>query len=602
MTSASVQRIDGYAPLRSYAAIGDGRSVALVADDGSIDWLCWPNLDSPSVFGALLDSDRGGCFRLAPTVPFKVSRRYLPGTNVLETIFDTADGRVRVVDVMSLQGPGLGPARELQRRVEGVAGRVPMAWQVRARFGYAGRRTRLSRRDGVPVATCGADAMAVLTRGAGTPTVDSSTVAGRFEAVSGSAALLALCGAHQEPLVFPTAAEMERRFAYTVASWRSWSATLHCRGPWRDAVQRSALALKMLVFAPSGALAAAATTSLPEELGGERNWDYRFCWIRDATFTLDALLRLGCAPEAEAYFWWLMQATQLTHPRLRPLYRLDGGSHAAEHDVPLAGYRGSTPVRVGNAAADQQQLDTYGELLNTAWRYADAGKRLDPEIGRRVGEIADLVCQLWRQPDAGIWEVRSAPAHFTHSKMMCWIALDRAAKLADRGLVPSRHRSRWREEADQCADFIEQFCFSPARGSYVRHADSTELDASVLLGLIAGYGDARSARWAGTVRLVRHELGRGPYLHRYSGQDGLAGSEGAFLGCSFWLAQALARTGQILQATALMGELVALANDVGLYAEEIDPDTGAFLGNLPQALTHLALISAATEIADQASG
>jgi GH15 family glucan-1,4-alpha-glucosidase len=472
-----------------------------------------------------------------------------------------------------------------------------MAWQVRPRFGYSGPSTRLSWRGRVPVATRGADAMAVLSGGAGTPTVGDTTVAGRFEAVAGSTAVLALCGAHQEPLVLPTGAELEERFHHTVTSWWSWSRTLRCAGRWRDAVERSALALKLLVFAPSGALAAAATTSLPEELGGERNWDYRFCWVRDAAFTLDALLQLGCAPEAEAYFWWLMQATQLTHPRLQPLYRLDGGSGAHEQQVPLAGYRGSLPVRVGNAAASQQQLDTYGELVNTAWLYAAAGGRLDPEIGRRIGEIADLVCRLWRQPDSGIWEVRSAPAHFTHSKMMCWVALDRAARLADRGLVPRKHQRRWCEEADQCARFIEECCYCPARGAYVRQSGATELDASVLLGLIAGYGDPRSARWRGTVQAVRRELGHGPYLHRYTGEDGLTGTEGAFVACSFWLVEALARIGQLDEATLLMDELVGLANDVGLYAEEIDPATGAFLGNLPQALSHLAVISAATAIA-----
>jgi GH15 family glucan-1,4-alpha-glucosidase len=590
-------RSAGYAPLRSYAAIGDGRTIALVAEDGAIDWLSWPNLDSPSVFAALLDADQGGCFTLAPTAPFRTTRRYLPGTNVLETTFLTTTGVVRVTDTMSLRGTGLGPSRELQRRVDGDSGRVPMAWEVRPRFSYGRRPTRLSRHAGVPVATSGSDALAVCAPQAGTTNIDASAISGAFDATPATSVVIALCGAHQEPLIFPSRQELDKRFTHTVTSWRRWVATLGYQGPWRQAVERSALVLKMLVFAPSGAVAAAATTSLPEEIGGTRNWDYRFSWVRDSVFTLSALLQLNCAPEAQAYLWWLVQATQLTHPLLQPLYRLDGGTNATETILPMSGYHHSAPVRIGNAAAGQQQLDAYGELLQTVWLYTEGGGRLDPEIGRRMAEIADLICRLWREPDAGIWEVRSAPAHFTHSKMMCWIALDRAARLADRALIPARHRTRWQQQGAACRDFIEQHCFSQAHQSYTRYADGEELDASVLLGLLSGYGDPRSPRWHSTVDAMRRELGHGPYLYRYTGEDGLTGTEGAFISCSFWLAEALARTGRGAEATALMDQLIDLSNDVGLYAEEIDPDTRTFLGNLPQGLSHLALISAATAIA-----
>jgi GH15 family glucan-1,4-alpha-glucosidase len=594
-------RVDGYASLRSYAAIGDGRTVALIAEDGAIDWLALPSLDSPSVFAALLDSGRGGCFTLAPTATYQVARRYLPGTNVLETVFTTATGVVRVLDVMSVNGAGLAPLRELQRRIEGVAGRVGMAWRMQPRFGYGLRGTTLGWRHGIPVASSGADALAVCAFDAGTVDMGADTISGSFETKPGSEAVIALCAAHQEPLVFPVRSELDRRFAATLATWRAWTGTRRYEGQWARPVARSALALKLLVRAPSGAVAAAATTSLPEQVGGTRNWDYRFCWVRDAAFTLDALLRLGCTPEAKAYFWWLMHASQLTHPRLQPLYRLDGGAYAREHALPLHGYRGSRPVRVGNSAAAQLQLDTYGELLQTAWLYADAGNRVDADIGRRLAQVADLVCRLWGRPDAGIWEVRSEPAHFTHSKMMCWVALDRAARLAERGLIPARHTARWREQAAAIEEFIERDCFCTRRQSYRRFAGSDDLDASVLLGLLSGYGEARSPRWARTVATVRSELGHGPYVRRYTGADGLAGEEGAFLACSFWLAEALARTGRVEEASLLMEELVNLVNDVGLYAEEIDPYNGAFLGNLPQALSHLSLISAALAIADERS-
>ena len=595
----ALQRIGGYAPIRSYAAIGDGRTVALIAADGSIDWLPLPELDSPSVLCAVLDAEGGGRFTLSPEVPFHARRRYLWDTNVLETVFSTNRGRVRVTDAMTLPAAGLAPLRELSRRIEGLGGSVPMSWSLEPRFGYASASTRLGWRDGVPVASAGGDALALSSFDAGHPQLADGEIRGRFEAREGTRALLSLSATHHEPLVLPARNEVEARLEATATIWREWSDGLTYAGPWREAVIRSALALKLLVHASSGALAAAATTSLPEELGGERNWDYRFCWVRDAAFILNALLGLSCAPEARAFFWWLMHASQLTHPHLRVLYRLDGGAHAPERELALHGHRGSKPVRTGNAAAGQRQLDTYGELLQTAWLYAVTGHRIDGDIARRLAEVADLVCGVWREPDAGIWEVRSEQRHFTQSKMMCWIALDRASRLAGHGLIPSRHVARWREEAEAIRAFVETHCFSEAKRSYVRSAGSDELDASLLLGVLFSYGDAKGKRWAGTVDAVRRELAHGPFVRRYAGEDGLAGSEGAFLPCSFWLVEALARTGRVDDAAALMDELAGLANDVNLYAEEIDPATGAFLGNFPQGLSHLALISAALALAEE---
>ena len=336
---------------------------------------------------------------------------------------------------------------------------------------------------------------------------------------------------------------------------------------------------------------------MPEEIGGTRNWDYRFSWPRDAAFTLQAFLSLGCDREARAFFSWLLHASQLTHPRLQVLYRLNGRADAAERELPLRGYRGSAPVRVGNGAAHQLQLDVYGEVLSAAALYANVTGGLDRDHGRRIAEIADLVCDLWREPDAGIWEVRSEPSHFVQSKMMCAVALDRAVLLADAGHLPNGNLARWQEERRAVRDFVETNGFSETKQSYVRAVGDDEVDASLLLAVSAGYDRPDAPRLVATVDAVRRELARGPLVQRYLGEDGLAGGDGAFVACSFWLVEALALQGRIDEAFTLMESLIALVNDVGLYAEEIDATSGAFLGNVPQGLSHLALINAAVAIA-----
>jgi GH15 family glucan-1,4-alpha-glucosidase len=584
-----------YRPIRDYAAIGDGRTVALVSREGSIDWLCLPDLDSPSVFAALLDAERGGCFELTPETPFSSERRYLPRTNVLETTFTTPAGVVRVTDALTLPGPRLSPLRELARRIDGVSGRVRMRWRVRPRFGYGLRPTRIERRGAVPVAVSGGEAMAVCAWEAGTATVDGDVIAGSFETREGARSLIALSSAHGQPLVFPAREDIEARMETTIAFWKAWAGHLTYDGAWKEAVVRSALLLKLLVFAPSGAIAAAPTTSLPEEIGGTRNWDYRFCWIRDSTFTLDALLDIGCRVEARSFFWWFMHATR-RRARLQVFYRLDGGAHAPEREIPLEGYRGSRPVRIGNGAADQLQLDTFGDLFDTVARYVSTGGELDRATGRELADVAELVCEIWREPDRGIWEVRMEPKHFTHSKAMCWVSLDRAVRLAEQGLLPQRHLERWRREADEIRSFVETRCWSERQQSYTRFAGSEEVDASLLLMAVVRYGDPTHPRMGKTIDAVRRELGRGPLLYRYLGEDGLPGGEGVFLCCSFWLVEALALAGRTAEATECMEALLPLANDLGLYAEEIDPARREFLGNFPQGLVHLALVSAATAV------
>ena len=586
-------RIDGYAPIEHYALIGDGRTSALVARDGAIDWLCLPNLDSPSVFAAILDAERGGTFVLQPSVPFQSSRRYVPNTNVLETTFTTDRGSVRVIDAMTLPDGQLEAMRELVRSIEGLSGTVPMRWRFAPRFNYGSGSLQREWRGGVPVATYGSEAVAVMHWDAGTPAWTDQEAGAQFEIREGGRAMVALTGAYAEPLVFPRRRALETRLEGTIRFWQQWIGAREYEGPWRDEVARSALVLKTLIFSPSGASVAAPTTSLPEEIGGGRNWDYRFCWLRDSNFMLDALLELGCYEEARSAFWWFMHATALTEPDLHVLYRLDGALGMDERAIPLDGYRHSRPVRVGNGAFGQTQLDIYGALFETAWLYSEGHHRLDTDTGVVLGRIADRVCDIWRQPDSGIWEVRNGPLQFTHSKVMCWVALDRASRLSDRGELPASHASRWKREAAAIEQYVETECWSDRLRSYTRIAGRDSVDASLLMLPLVGYRGAAVERVHGTIDAVNRDLRHGDFVYRYRDEDGVPGGEGCFLNCSFWLVAALATVGRTDEAGALMEALLTRANDVGLYSEEVDPQTGSFLGNFPQALVHLALIEAA---------
>jgi GH15 family glucan-1,4-alpha-glucosidase len=597
-------RTDGYAAIRDYALIGDGRTGALVARDGSIDWLCLPNVDSPSTFARLLDAERGGSFQLAPEEPFAVERRYVEGTNVLATTFRTASGSVRVTDAMALTDlTRISPMREVIRAVEGLNGRVRVRWSVEPRFFYGRREARLGRREGRVFFSHGRDALALNLWDAGDPEqTGPGTVAGTFDADAGRRSVLSLAAAYKEPAVLPGRDDTEQRLERTIRFWEAWSSRATYDGPWREEVVRSALVLKLLVFAPSGAIVAAPTTSLPEWYGGGRNWDYRYAWVRDASWTLDALLRLGYRDEATSFFWWIMHASRITQPRLQILYRVDGGTKAGEYELEeFAGYRGSKPVRVGNGAADQIQLDVYGSLFEAASLYAEEGGEIDRDTGKELAKIADYVAENWRERDAGIWEVRSEPSHFIQSKALCWVAFDRACSLASRGAIPS-DAERWRAEAEAVHEFVREHGWDEERRSYVRAPDQRELDGSLLTMALLGFEDPASERMQGLVDAVRRELADGPLLYRYRGEDGVEGKEGAFLTCSFWLVDALARGGRIDEAAELMDELVALSNDVGLFSEEMDPATRDFLGNFPQGLTHLALINAAVSIEDAKEG
>jgi GH15 family glucan-1,4-alpha-glucosidase len=549
-------RIDGYLPIADYALIGDGYTSALVGLDGSIDWLCLPDAGSPPVFDRLLDAEEGGRFELRPLEPFEAVRRYREHTNVLETTFTTAAGSVRVTDAMtSLEGD----ERVLVRIVDALAGEVALQW----RFAPRGEHTTLTLREhGVEGAVFTPRARATFVASTGVP---------------------------------PSREEAELGVERASARWMDWAARARYEGPWREAVLRSALVLKLLAHPGTGAILAAPTTSLPERIGGDMNWDYRYAWLRDGIYTMRALLLLGYEDEARAYFEWQLNAIRPDLPHVKPLYRLDGTSHETEQELDLPGYRGSRPVRLGNAAAEQLQLDVYGHLLESASRLRGTTTFLPDGAGPVLAALADFVAESWRREDAGIWEVREEPQHFVQSKAMCWTALDRAAALAAEGAIPG-NGARWRAEADAVRAWIEDEGWSDELRSYVRAPSlPDEVDASLLSLPLCAYSRPGEPRFLETVSAIRRELGAGgPLLFRTRAARDL---EGAFLTCSFWLVDALGRAGRVEEGHELMGELVPLANDVGLFAEEIDPETGEFLGNFPQGLVHLALVNAAVSLA-----
>ncbi|HEU5430918.1 MAG TPA: glycoside hydrolase family 15 protein, partial [Thermomicrobiales bacterium] len=579
-------------PIADYAAIGDCRSVALVSRDGSIDWLCWPRFDSPSLFAALLDVERGGHFQIRPVGPYRAARRYLPETNILETIFQTSDGVVTLRDAMPVASEAakraeLLPEHELLREVEGIAGAVDLEINYDPRPAYGQLRPALHD-HGAFGWRCDVSGGLLLLRSELSLTADSRGTGARGVAriAAGDRAYLSLSYTADAPFVAPSLGEAaQARFNRSVAWWRTWAAQCRYQGPYRDAVVRSALVLKLMAYAPSGAIVAAPTTSLPERLGGVRNWDYRYCWLRDASFTLRALLALGYHLEAGAFMSWMLHATRLTWPELQVLYDVNGAARLPERELAhLAGYAGSRPVRIGNDAAGQLQLDVYGEVLDAALRFARAGGGFDRDTARMLEGLGRTVCERWREPDEGIWEGRSGRFHHTHSKALCWVALDRLIELHERHGLPI-DVTRFRPERNAIRNAIERHGYNAGLGSYTQIFDGDRLDASLLTLPLYDYIDAAAPRMAATRARIRERLGRGELLYRYDAEtdDGLPAGEAPFGICSFWGVECQALGGDVAGAVRTFEQLLDYANDVGLYAEEIDPNTGAALGNFPQA-------------------
>ncbi|MDN3357391.1 glycoside hydrolase family 15 protein [Actinomadura sp. DC4] len=595
-------------PIADYALVSDRHSAALIGRDGSADWLCFPRFDSPAVFGRLLDEDAGH-WSIRPSGPYETSRRYVPRTMVLETTFRTPTGVLVLTDTL-LTGPddrdhrlGAGVPHLLARRVACTEGEVPVEVDYRPRPEYGLVAPILSRVDGGVTARGGAEWL-VLTSPVPLEIADSVARAA-FPVRAGRALHF---GLHRSTLEETPAHVWDQetlaaRLDGTVDAWRSWSA-LHQAydGPWRELVHCSGRVLQALSFQPSGAIVAAATTSLPEGAGGERNWDYRYTWVRDASLTMGALWVAACPDEANDFFAFLTTAApSLSRDRALQIMFGVGGEHdLSERTLPhLRGWRDSRPVRVGNGAWNQRQIDVYGELLDAALRLEDQLGDLDEDVRRFLIACADTAAERWTEKDQGIWEVRSDPQHFLYSKVMCWVALDRAIALAAR-LDAADHVAAWRSVREEIHDTVLREGWNERARAFTQYFGSEALDASNLMLPIVGFLPPDDPRILATIDAVAERLTDDAGLvYRYRTEDGLAGEEGTFLLCTFWLAQALALSGQVDRARAAFERAAAYANDLGLLAEEVDPETGELLGNFPQAFSHIGLVNAAWAI-DQA--
>ncbi len=587
MRDADPDQPHGPFPLHDYAALGDGRSLALVGPDGAVAWWCVPNIDSVPLFDALLDPANGGRFTLAPVEPYRVARRYRRDSNVLETTFNTGAGTLRLTESMNSTLAGRLPWCELARRIEVLEGTVRVCARLKFGLGADKPSPWLQPNPNGTVFHVGS-VLGLFRATDNLPVVahDDHAIVAEATLAAGERAVVALIVGDDEPLGVPGMDEIDRRIDIADDAWRAWAEGLHFAGPRRDAVRRSALVLKLLLYSPSGAIAAAATTSLPEQAGGAKNWDYRYAWVRDAGYAINAFLRLRVLPESKAAFTWLMHRLGDRGPRV--CYRLDGGEVPGEREIELPGWRGSSPVRTGNRAAAQHQHGIYGDIFETAALFVAGGNVLDTRSGATLAGLADECADRWRQKDAGMWEL-DEPQHYTMSKVSAWQALARAVELSERGHLPSTSAPRWARERDRILAWVEAHCWSETKGAYALHAGSDRLDASLALAVRFGFDNGD--RLAATLDAIRRELGRGPWLYRYSGMED---EEGAFVACTFWMVEALATLGRRDEAEALMTEaLAALPDGAGLIAEMVDVDTGAFLGNLPQGLSHLALIHAA---------
>ena len=594
-----------YPPIADYALLSDCHSCALVSTDGSIDWCTFHRFEARPVFGRILDWAKAGFFRIAPLDDdYEPTRRYLPGTNVLETTFRTPTGTLVLTDFFCFRMPLPGedahsahPDHQLIRIARCTEGEVAVKVKLVPRFDYGLTTPRLeTRADDLVVAYGGADAL-VLQSELPFGHAERSATQGNRTLRAGEEAFVVLT--YQLPHELEprrlTRDEVHARLEETRATWAAWADRCTYDGPYREQVVRSALVLKALTNGPTGSIVAAATTSLPEEIGGERNWDYRFSWLRDSALTLNALFATGYTAEAHAYMAWLKRTTAGRASELQIMYGVGGERLLPEVELDwLEGYRGSRPVRIGNGAAQQFQLDTFGELLDTAWLYRRHGGEIDEIFWDFLSRVGGVVLEKWHEPDQGIWEIRGEPKHFVYSKVMAWVALDRLLKLAEEDGREGEVEA-WRAAREEIRELIEAQGVDPETGAFVQSFGSSSLDASNLMIPIIGFVSHDDPRARATADRIADELSADGFVYRYvtDGVDGLSGEEATFAICSFWLVECLARAGEGERARELFERLLGFCNDVGLLAEEIDPASGELLGNFPQAFSHVGLIQAA---------
>lgn len=591
-----------YQPIEDYGVIGDLHTVALVGMDGSIDFMCFPDFDSPSIFARMLDKEKGGHFRLAPVLEDANHRQlYISDTNVLLTRFLSRDGVAEISDFMPVES--VSPAHNLVRRAKTVRGQVAYRMTCRPRFDYAraGHRVEVEE-DGVLFISENPDGLVLRLRAEVPLRVEDGAAVAEFTLGTGETAAFVL--EMVEPgQPSPSAAPdyVAGSFKKTVNFWHEWIGRSSYKGRWREMVNRSALALKLLTSWEHGSIVAAPTFGLPEEIGGVRNWDYRYTWVRDASFTLYALIRLGYTGEAAHFMHWIEDRCDTLNPdgSLQTMYGLDGRRDLTEVILPhLEGYRGSTPVRIGNGAYNQLQLDIYGELMDSVYLYDKYGSPISHDLWQNLVRLVDWVTRNWERPDESIWEVRGGAQQFLTSRLMCWVALDRAVRLARKRSFPAP-LSRWQAVRDEIYTDIYTHFWETSRGAFMQYKGSNSLDASSLLMPLVRFISPTDPRWLSHLRAVEQELVDDSLVYRYdtekAAHDGLHGPEGTFSMCSFWYTECLSRAGDLDKARFYFEKMLGYANHLGLYGEELGP-RGEHLGNFPQAFTHLALISAAYDI------
>jgi GH15 family glucan-1,4-alpha-glucosidase len=610
-------RYDGYKPISDYAVIGDCHSAALVARDGSIDFCCLPHFDSGAVFCRILDKDKGGYFQVKPASGRESRREYLENTNVLVTTFQADGGTMQLTDLMPLRevaenekGQDVDAYHQIIRRIECTEGAVEVEVALKATFDFARAKCKADLREGKGAIIAGESEFLAFAF-TGKMYKDGDALRGTIRLKKGELADIILSYARSEADAERMLADdqVDKRIEETLSYWRDWAATCRYDGPYRKEVIRSALVLKLMTFEPSGAIVAAPTTSLPERIGGERNWDYRFTWIRDGTFTLLALLRLGYTGEARDFMNFIASICALhakQQSQMQIMYGINGEVQLTERTLDhLEGYRGSRPVRIGNAAYSQSQLDIYGEVLDCAYTFyrhggfGERGRDMTDEMWQILRGTVEYAAAHWRDKDAGIWEVRGRHRHFVYSKVMCWVALDRGIKLA-KDLRRDADRKRWRAVRNEIRDSILAEGFNERVGAFTQSYGSNALDAATLRIPLVKFLPAKDEKMRATIEAVKERLTRNGLVYRYLRmEDGLSGSESTFSICTFWLIHCLALMGRAEEAHRWFGRMLTYANDVGLYSEGIECATGSQLGNFPQGFTHIALINAAADLAGQ---